>query len=422
MTMNKAKVPKTAPEQRHPVQSALPGRAVPLVPAWRGAAQRLLALLLLFAMALGVQAQLSDAERHAKAAELKKLQARIQAIAEQRSAVHSKYDKVQKQLRQVDREIGRQARALKKIDRRIAGQKRKLAELHKKQTRLTEVVNRQRDLLGSQIRAAYMIGRQEYLKLVLNQEDPTAMGRVFTYYRYFNQARRERIEAVLTSLAELQAVTAQLEVESKKLTQSRQEQLAKKRSLLKQKKQRRKVMAQLKKDLQSKDQQIALLREDENKLTSLLDAIEDILTAPDDRDRFVDQRGQLSWPVRGKVRNLYGKHRQSSKLKWNGVLISAAEGSNVRAVARGRVAYADWLRGYGLLLILDHGDGYMSLYGYNQSLLREVGEWVETGDVLATVGKSGGQQDNALYFEIRHKGKPANPARWCSRKRRSARG
>ncbi len=419
MTMKKAKVPKTAPEQRHP---ALPARAVPLVPAWRAAARRLLLLLVLVALTVGVQAQLIDAERNARAAELKKLQARIATIAKQRSAVHSKYDKVQKQLRQVDRQIGRQVRALKKIDRRIAGQKRKLAELQKKQTQLTEVVNRQRDLLGSQIRAAYMIGRQEYLKLVLNQEDPAAMGRVFTYYRYFNQARRERIESVLASLAELQAVTAQVEVQGKELAQSRQEQLAKKRSLLKQKKQRRKVMAQLKKDLQSKDQQIALLREDENRLTSLLDAIEDILTAPDDTDRFVDQRGQLRWPVRGKVRNLYGKRRQSSKLKWNGVLISAAEGSNVRAVARGRVAYADWLRGYGLLLILDHGDGYMSLYGYNQSLLREVGEWVEAGDVLATVGKSGGQQDNALYFEIRHKGKPANPARWCSRKRRSAQG
>jgi septal ring factor EnvC (AmiA/AmiB activator) len=115
------------------------------------------------------------------------------------------------------------------------------------------------------------------------------------------------------------------------------------------------------------------------------------------------------------VRALFGRSRNAGKLKWNGVLIKASEGKDVRAVSHGRVAYADWLRGYGLLLIVDHGDGYMSLYGHNQALYKETGEWIEAGEVIATVGQSGGQQEAALYFEIRHNGKPSNPARWCKR-------
>ena len=156
---------------------------------------------------------------------------------------------------------------------------------------------------------------------------------------------------------------------------------------------------------------------DEQQLQQLLKEIRNImpsmLTEIDKRETFSKRRGQLKWPVKGKVKRIFGKSRQAANLKWNGVLISSNEGNNVRAISHGRVAYADWLRGYGMLVIIDHGDGYMTLYGYNQALYKETGDWVEEGEVIASVGRSGGQLKSGLYFEVRVKGQPSNPAKWC---------
>ena len=132
-------------------------------------------------------------------------------------------------------------------------------------------------------------------------------------------------------------------------------------------------------------------------------------------EAFGKLKGKLHWPTQGRVQDNFGKNRASGRKLTNGVLIQADEGREVRSVAQGRVAYADWLRGYGMLLILDHGDGYMSLYGHNQAIYKELGEWVQAGEVIATVGKSGGENQSSLYFEIRHNGKPDNPLRWCRR-------
>ena len=138
-----------------------------------------------------------------------------------------------------------------------------------------------------------------------------------------------------------------------------------------------------------------------------------MLTEIDKRETFGKRRGRLRWPAIGKVKKLFGKPRQAANVKWNGVLIPGKEGNNVRAISHGRVAYADWLRGYGMLIIIDHGDGYMTLYGYNQALYKETGDWVEEGEIVATVGRSGGQKKSGLYFEVRVKGQPSNPAKWC---------
>jgi len=155
----------------------------------------------------------------------------------------------------------------------------------------------------------------------------------------------------------------------------------------------------------------------EKLLQELLKEIRNImpstLTETDKRETFGKQRGRLKWPVRGKVKRLFGKSRQAANLKWNGVLIQSAEGKDVKAISHGRVAYADWLRGYGMLVIIDHGDGYMTLYGYNQALYKETGDWVEEGEVIATVGRSGGQLKSGFYFEVRVKGQPSNPVKWC---------
>lgn len=366
-------------------------------------------------------AQLSNEERAIKAGELERLQGRIDSIVAERNEVRSRYDQVQQALRSTERKIGTYVQELDQLKRQLRKQDRQLQKLLKQQQKLQLDVESQRELLGEQVRAAYMIGRQEYLKLLLNQQDPVVMGRVMAYYKYFNQARQGRIKQALQSIAQLDQVSRRLEKERRLLQTMRDEQKAKKQALERSNRQRAQLVAQLGQEIHSKEEQIRQLRQNEQQLKAVLDAIEDSLAdiLPSEQQRnFAAYKGRLTWPARGKVDNLYGQSRHKGQLKWNGVVIQAREGNSVHAVSRGRVAYADWLRGYGLLVILDHGDGYMSLYGHNQSLLKEVGDWVEADEAIANVGSSGGQQSAGLYFEIRHNGRPANPAKWCGQTRR----
>jgi len=177
------------------------------------------------------------------------------------------------------------------------------------------------------------------------------------------------------------------------------------------------VVSRLNQEIHSKGEALVRLLEDERRLQQVVETIHEampeVLTDRGQRPVFGKLKGRLQWPTKGKVRALFGKPRQAGRVRWNGVLIQAREGKEVHSVSHGRVAYADWLRGYGLLLIVDHGDGYMSLYGHNQSLFKETGDWVEAGEVIGSVGKSGGFQQAELYFEIRHNGKPSNPVKWC---------
>ena len=364
---------------------------------------------------------MSETERAAKAEELQRLRSRIEKITAERNEVQSRYTKVQKVLRDTERQIGQHVRELKQLDAKLQQQNRHLKQLSQQQKQLQQSVQNQRQLLGDQIRAAYMIGRQEYLKLLLNQQDPAAVGRTMMYYRYFNQARQARIEQALESINQLDAVTRRLEQEKQVLQDTRSQHKKKKQALEKSNQRRTQLVAQLRQEINTKEKQITQLRQDEQQLKAVLDAIQDTFTniLPADQVRsFAAFKGRLIWPAQGKVDNLYGKSRHNGRLKWNGVLIHAREGNTVYAVSRGRVAYAEWLRGYGLLIILDHGDGYMSLYGHNQSLFKEVGDWVEADEAIASVGNSGGQQTAGLYFEIRHNGKPANPAKWCAQRRK----
>ena len=366
-------------------------------------------------------AQLSDEERAIKARELARLQGRINSIVAERNEVRSRYDEVQQALRLSERKIGVYVQELERLKRQLRRQDRQLQKSTKQQRQLQQDVDQQRELLSEQVRAAYMIGRQEYLKLILNQQDPAAMGRTLAYYKYFNQARQAQIKQALQSITQLKEVSRRLEQEKRVLQATRDEQKANKRALEKTNRQRTQLVAQLGDEIQSKDDQIKQLRQNEQQLKAVLDAIEDTLAdiLPAEQQRkFTAYKGRMIWPARGKVENRYGQSRHKGRLKWNGVVIHAREGNAVHAVSRGRVAYADWLRGYGLLVILDHGDGYMSLYGHNQSLLKEVGDWVEADEAIANVGNSGGQQSAGLYFEIRHNGLPSNPALWCGQPRR----
>lgn len=352
-------------------------------------------------------------------AELEQLRQKIAKLQDELNVDRGRYDSLMSELRRVERRIGRVGRSINRLNGQMGEQERKLAQLQKRRGELQASIIEQRRYLAGQIRAAYAMGRQEYVKILLNQEDPSAVGRTLTYYDYLNKARSERIANIDATIVELEQVRAELNRENERLRRLRAQREQEREEMVATRKERQGVVTSLKAEIQGKDQQLDGLLADEKELKSLLqaltEALEDIPAAPGDHQPFGRLKGKLSWPTSGKRIFAFGESRNLGKLRWQGVVIAAKGGQEVRAVSHGRVAYADWLRGYGLLMIIDHGDGYMSLYGHNQSLYREVGDWVERGEAIAAVGNSGGIDNNALYFEIRKNGKPTDPVRWCKR-------
>ncbi|MFQ5644980.1 MAG: murein hydrolase activator EnvC family protein, partial [Thiogranum sp.] len=298
--------------------------------------------------------------------------------------------------------------------------KTQLAALRNRKKTQSLALQEQRRQIASEARATYAMGRQQQVKLLLNQEQPAAVGRMLTYFGYLSRARMAQIDAIHAMMDELHATETSIQDTTRALTELRgRQQLASQR--LREKKQKREqVLAQVKRELESQNNELQRLRSDEKRLQKLLASLREMLAdIPLDASQqqpFRSLRGKLHWPARGRLVTRFGSRRGSSGLTWQGVMISAPEGTSVRAVSQGRVAFADWMRGFGLLLIVDHGDGYMSLYGHNQALYKEVGEWVDTGEMVATLGASGGQTRPGLYFELRHKGRPINPLRWCAGK------
>jgi septal ring factor EnvC (AmiA/AmiB activator) len=355
-------------------------------------------------------------KRQAKEAELLQLRERIANLRGELNKVRTRYDGLREELRGVEQAVSRISDELRGLDDRLAEQSRRLGALQKRRQDLEGSIAQQRRYLEQQIRAAYAMGRQEYLKILLNQEDPATLGRALTYYDYLNRARSERITALLDTVRQLEGVRRDIEAETTRLGQLREQQRLRKVELERNQEARGELLAQMEQELNSKDRRLKGLLNDEKELESLIlalaQALEDIPAEPGNHRPFAQMRGKLPWPARGRIVERFGSTRLGS-LQWQGVVIGAKEGLPVRAVSHGRVAFADWMRGYGYLLIIDHGGGYMSLYGHNQSLHKDVGDWVSAGDTIATIGSSGGNDRSGLYFEIRRDGKPQNPSRWC---------
>lgn len=356
-------------------------------------------------------------QRQQKKQELEKLRQRMSELRNSIEEKQQQKNSASKALKDIEVRIGERAYILKKINRYLRKQKRELVKLKKQHQQTSTKLAGQRKILSQQINAAYMIGRQEYLKLLLNQENPAAIGRTLTYYDYFHKARSHNIAEALVTINKLDALTQQVKVKTRELQSSRRQQRAEKQKLEDDLIDRSIVIKKMEQEIAKQGTRLKKLAADEKALQQLLRGIQNImpslLTEIDRHETFAKRRGRLKWPVQGKVKRLFGKSRKAANLKWNGVLIPGKEGREVRAISHGRVAYADWLRGYGMLMIIDHGDGYMTLYGYNQALYKETGDWVDEGEVIATVGRSGGQSQSALYFEVRVKGKPSNPTKWC---------
>jgi murein hydrolase activator len=275
----------------------------------------------------------------------------------------------------------------------------------------------ERAALGKQLRLSFMLGREEFTKLLLSQEDPALLGRMLVYYDYFNRARGERIGVASTELEGLRELNEESARVEDRLTLLAAEQAEQVAALGAARSERAAVVARLDESISNVAAQIDKLRKEEQRLGAL---IEELRAGLSDfpvtaEEPFARLKGRLAWPVAGRLASDYGQPRAPGGPTWNGVVLEAAAGTPVRAVYNGRVAFADWLPGLGLLMIIDHGDGYMSLYGHNEALLKEPGDWVTPGEAIGQVGDTGGQATAALYFEIRRDGHPINPHPWMKR-------
>jgi len=353
----------------------------------------------------------------ARARELNELRTRIQDLQQRLDAKREQKTREEQSLRSIDRDINTTRKALQQTENRLRSERKQLAGLQRQQKSETRQLGVQREQLVQEVRTAYAMGRQKQVKLLLNQEQPDAVGRMLTYFGYFARARAEKIDAMQAALLRLQTLQEDIEEKTLTLAELRSRQQARVARLAEQKLLRAQAVADLKQQLAKQGSALKQLQADEMRLQELVHSLQELLAdIPADASQnrpFKALKGDLRWPTRGRLSERFGAPRGDSGLTWQGVLISAPEGGKVHAVAQGRVAFADWMRGFGLLLIIDHGDGYMSLYGHNQALYKEVGEWVDTGEMIATLGASGGQTESGLYFELRHEGRPVNPRKWC---------
>ncbi|QKE65499.1 murein hydrolase activator EnvC [Aquipseudomonas campi] len=377
----------------------------------------------------------------ADVAELKKL---LEKLQKEKSGV-------QKDLKRTESEMGTLEKQVKGLQQEMNKSEQELQRLDQEKKKLQQSRLEQQRLIGIQARAAYQGGQQEPLRLLLNQQQPEKFSRTLTYYDYLGKARLEQLAAFNETLRQLANIETDITtqqtrlVEQKSALDSQREQLASVR------KERQLALAKLNKEYSARDSKLKARQQEQAELTRVLKTIEETLArqareaaeaqrlalleqqqvhTPNNKPLplgpsvtssgasyggpFASAKGKLPWPVDGRLVARYGSPRGGdSRTKWDGVLIGASAGSQVHAVHGGRVVFADWLRGAGLLVILDHGNGYLSLYGHNQSLLKEAGDIVKAGESIATVGTSGGQDTPALYFAIRQQGRPSDPAQWC---------
>jgi murein hydrolase activator len=339
--------------------------------------------------------------------DIKKLQRSLKSKQKQQSEAITS-------LRTAEKQIATTTKILRSTQRQLSRKEGELKTSQKQQRNLESTKSQQKKALAQQIKSSFINGRQEYLKMLLNQEDPEALGRMLVYFEYMNKARSEKVAQLQKTLVDLDNIEQKIQQEINTLNilkKSKQEETIR---LSKLKEQRKSLVANLGKEIANKNEQLTELQVNAAELQQLIDSVQETIdkiefTQP--LDGLKSKRGKMKWPTKGRRTKSFGS-QLSGGMRSNGVLIQAQEGTSVNAIHYGRIVYADWLRGFGLLVIIDHGEGYMSLYGYNQALYKQVGDWVESGEPVATVGLSGGQQQAGLYFELRHQGKPFNPAKW----------
>lgn len=386
----------------------------------------------------------------------------IAELKKQLSKIQQEKSSAEQALKKTETEIGELEKQVDDLQQQEKKTEQELDLLDKQKKKLHSSRLDQQKLIAIQARAAYQAGQQEPLRLLLNQQQPEKFSRNLTYYQYIGKARQQQINQFNETIRQITNISAQITEQQNNLAEQRASLLSKQESLKTLRKQRQQKVASLSQQQRKETQSLNTRQADQAALNKVLQTIEATLArqaqeareAERKRQRLIAEqqrqqaeqlldkqpqpatgkqpqspmvstaithnggnfstvRGKLPWPVNGRLIAHFGSARGDTRSKWDGVLISSQAGTQVRAIHPGRVVFADWLRGAGLLVIVDHGDGYLSLYGHNQSILSRPGDMVQTGQAISTVGNTGGQDQAALYFAIRQKGKPADPTQWC---------
>ena len=386
----------------------------------------------------------------------------IAELKKQLSKIQQEKTSAEQALKKTETEIGELEKQVDDLQQQEKKTEQELDLLDKQKKKLHSSRLDQQKLIAIQARAAYQAGQQEPLRLLLNQQQPEKFSRNLTYYQYIGKARQQQINEFNETIRQITNISAQITEQQNNLAEQRASLLSKQESLKTLRQQRQQKVASLSQQQRKDTQSLNTRQADQAALNKVLQTIEATLArqaqeareAERKRQRLIAEqqrqqaeqlldkqpqpatgkqpqspmvstaithnggnfstvRGKLPWPVNGRLIAHFGSARGDTRSKWDGVLISSQAGTQVRAIHPGRVVFADWLRGAGLLVIVDHGDGYLSLYGHNQSILSRPGDMVQTGQAISTVGNTGGQDQAALYFAIRQKGKPADPTQWC---------
>ncbi|MNM66112.1 Murein hydrolase activator EnvC precursor [compost metagenome] len=425
---------------------------------------------------LALSCLLSPAFADERAQTQQQLDATRQDIAELKKTLGKLQEEkagVQKDLKATETDIGNLEKQVEALQQELKKTEGELERLDTEKKKLQSARVEQQRLIAIQARSAYQNGREEYLKLLLNQQNPEKFARALTYYDYLSKARLEQLRTFNETLRQLANVEQEIATQQQQLLAQRADLDSRRQALETERGKRQQVLAKLNSDMKDRDQKLQSREQDQADLSKVLKTIEETLARqareaeearkkallaqqeaekrrqqealaaaaareqarepvePPKKARttlgplvssdgasyggaFSAARGKLPWPVNGRLLARFGDARGSdARAKWDGVMISANPGTQVRAVHGGRVVFADWLRGAGLLVILDHGNGYLSLYGHNQSLLKSAGDIVKAGEAISTVGDSGGQDAAGLYFAIRQQGRPTDPSQWC---------
>lgn len=357
--------------------------------------------------------------------DLEKLRLRIANLQQEVEKTFESKSEAADALRESERAISNSNRALYKLKAQQREASLTLAQLQQQSGKISSEMQEQQLQLAKLLHQQYLGGKQEYFKLLLGNRDPNQTARDLQYYEYIAQSRATWLKAMRGNLVQLNIVTTEARQKNSELSALQNEQILQQKNLLKEKNTHQQLLNKISLQLKQQRQEIGRLQKDENRLAKLMEKLSRIVAepkpqAPTRTDKstekfakpFSSLKGKLSLPVKGRVINKYGSKRPDSPILWKGLFVQAAASQPVNAIAAGQVVYADWLRGFGNLLIIDHGAGYMSLYGNNETLYKQVGDELQSGDTIAAIGNSGGNENYGLYFELRHEGIPLDPAKW----------
>lgn len=398
-----------------------------------GSSSRSLPFVVLLILLLGAGAAAAAASATRAKEDLRELRGKIDALQKRLADAEESKTEAADALKESERAISDATRNLHELGQQSREANQRLAGLRAASQENEITIRAQQSLLAKLLYQHYLGGQSEPFKLLLNRENPNQIARQLHYFGYISRARTDLIEGLRSRLARLKDLAQEVEQQVTELAAIAAEQTIQKRRLEQEKRARGQVLTKISRDIQKQKREIGTLKRDENRLTRLIEQLGKIIsrtpprTAPAPRlenERLPDGtgdgapfqalKGKLSLPVRGELGNRFGSPRSDSGLMWKGLFIASKAGEEVRAIAAGRVVFADWLRGFGNLLIIDHGDSYMSLYGNNETLYKRVGDTLRGGETIATVGNTGGNADSGLYFEVRFQGKAFDPLTWVN--------